>query len=118
MRHDRFAQILSCMHFEKDMHPPTIITDKLWKLRPLTDRIKANMLKHFHPEQHLSLDESMIAFLGRHGCEPLIRRKPIRIGYKIWLLCTPSGYVVNFEIRQSKGTVRKEEYDRIGKCAA
>lgn len=118
MRCNRFQQIISCLHFEKVLIVPPNATDKMWKLRPLMNRVKANMIKHFHPEPNLSFDESMIAYFGRHGCKQYIKGKPIRFGYKSWSLCTPSGYMVNFEIYQGKGTVTTTEYDQFGKCAA
>lgn len=68
MRRNRFQQILQFLHFE-DSYKKVTDSDKMWKLRPITDHLKANMLKHFHPEQHLSYDESMIAYFGRHGCK-------------------------------------------------
>lgn len=118
MRRNRYEQILWSLHFESDLRPPTVIVDKFWKISPLTNRIKANMMNHFHAEQNLSYDESMIPYFGKHGCKQFIRGKPIRFGYKAWSLCTPSGYMVNFEIYQGKSTKGSTEYDRYGKCAA
>lgn len=45
--------------------------------------------------------------------------KPLRFGFKAWSLCTPSGYMVNFEIYQGKNPRSQSAYeDRFGKCAA
>lgn len=118
MRRNRFQQISQFLHFE-DSGKEVNDGDKMWKLRPLTDHLKANMLKHFHPEQHLSFDESMISYFGRHGCKQFIKGKPLRFGYKVWSLCTPSGYLVNFEIYQGKNPRANSTYEeRFGKCAA
>lgn len=120
MRRNRFESIIIwALHFEKELHAPTVIADKMWKLRPLTDRLKANMLKNFHAEQNLSYDESMIPYYGKHGCKQFIKGKPMRFGYKVWSLCTPSGYLVNFEIYQGKNPSGNSAYEtRLGKCAA
>lgn len=59
-----------------------------------------------------------IPYFGKHGCKQFIRGKPIRFGYKSWSLCTPSGYMVNFEIYQGKGSKGNTDYDCYGKCAA
>lgn len=119
MRRDRFADILRNLHFEPNVRPPNNNTDKLWKLRPITDHIKAKMLENFHPEQNLSFDESMIAYYGRHGCKQFIKGKPLRFGYKVWSLCTPGGYLLNFDIYQGKNPRAKSHYEeRFGKCAA
>lgn len=122
MRRNRFQEILQNLHFEenskvssKDGPNP----DKMWKLRPLTDHLKAKMIENFHPEQNLSFDESMISYFGKHGCKQFIKGKPLRFGYKVWSLCTPSGYLVNFEIYQGKNPRSNLEYEaKFGKCAA
>lgn len=122
MRRNRFQEILQCLHFEDNSKAPSkegANIDKMWKLRPLTDHLKAKMIEHFHVEQNLSFDESMIAYFGRHGCKQFIKGKPLRFGYKVWSLCTPSGYLVNFEIYQGKNPRSNAEYEaKFGKCAA
>ncbi|XP_054725569.1 piggyBac transposable element-derived protein 3-like [Anastrepha obliqua] len=71
MRRNRFQEILQNLHFEenskassKDAPNP----DKMWKLRPLTDHLKAKMIENFHPEQNLSFDEKPESLdpFGRH----------------------------------------------------
>jgi hypothetical protein len=55
------------------------------------------------PEQDLSHDEAMIKYFGKCGLKQSIRNKPIRFGYKVWVMATVSGYVVAFELYQGKG---------------
>lgn len=117
MRKNRFKQITQFLHF-KDMTEPNT-NDKIWKLRPLTDHLKKKMLLNFHPEQDLSYDESMIEYYGRHGMKQCLKDKPIPFGFKVWSLCTPAGYLANFEIYQGKNPRSKTEYEeRFGKCIA
>ncbi|KAF2888976.1 hypothetical protein ILUMI_17197, partial [Ignelater luminosus] len=52
--------------------------------------------------EDISIDESMIPYFGRNGCKQFIRGKPIRFGYKAWVLAQPSGYCVNFDIYQGR----------------
>ncbi|XP_070174083.1 piggyBac transposable element-derived protein 3-like [Littorina saxatilis] len=54
-------------------------------------------LNNFVKQHSLSIDESMVPYYGRHGCRQFIRGKPIRFGYKFWVLATPLGYVVQLE---------------------
>ncbi|XP_050329110.1 piggyBac transposable element-derived protein 3-like [Bactrocera neohumeralis] len=118
MRRDHFKEVCRCLHFEPNLVAPND-NEKFWKLRPMTDHLKANMLKHFHPCQQLSFDESMIAYYGRYGCKQFLKGKPIRFGYKVWSLCTPSGYLVNFDIYQGRNPRSNTEYEQcFGKCAA
>lgn len=117
MRKNRFKQISQFLHF-KDLNEPNT-ADKIWKLRPLTDRLKQKMLANFHVEQNLSYDESMIEYFGRHGMKQCMKEKPVPFGFKVWSLCTVAGYLVNFEIYQGKNIRSKTEYeDRFGKCIA
>jgi DNA excision repair protein ERCC-6 len=54
-------------------------------------------LQYFLLQQNLSIDESMIPYYGRHGAKQFIRGKPVRFGFKMWVLATPLGYAVQFE---------------------
>ncbi|XP_008187535.1 piggyBac transposable element-derived protein 3-like [Acyrthosiphon pisum] len=112
MRHDRFLQISRFLHCADNMNINT--SDKMFKLRPLIEKLKVNFLKNFQPYQYLSYDESMIKYYGRHGCKQFLRGKPIRFGYKAWCLTTDFGYLLNFDIYQGKSpnsnTVYEDEY--------
>ncbi len=39
----------------------------------------------------------MIPYYGRHGSKQRIQNKPIRSGYKVWVLAEVLGYVVQFD---------------------
>ncbi|KAI5707426.1 hypothetical protein M8J77_002326 [Diaphorina citri] len=94
-------------------------SDKMWKLKPLLNRLNDNFMEHFIPMQHLNYDESMIAYFGRHGCKQFIRGKPIRFGFKAWCLNTFNGYLVNFDIYQGRKDSAVSKYEKhFGKCAA
>lgn len=117
IRRDRFEQISRFLHCADNNFPEA--RDKIWKLRPLVDRVKQKCLEHFQPEEHLNYDESMVKYFGRHSCKQFIRGKPIRFGYKMWCLNTASGYLVNFEMYQGNSPRRNEEYEKLfGKASA
>lgn len=40
----------------------------------------------------------MVPYFGRHSCKMFIKGKPIRFGYKEWILCSSSGYPFNIDI--------------------
>lgn len=111
MRRNRFLEICRFLHFSDNNYPDA--SDKIWKLRPLMDRIKTKFLNFFEPEEHLCYDESMVKYFGRHSCKQFIRGKPIRFGYKIWCLNTPSGYLVDFEMYQGNNPRRTIEYEKL-----
>lgn len=117
MRKNRFKEITQFLHF-KDMNEPEA-DDKIWKLRPLTDHLKKKFLQHFHPQQDLSYDESMIEYYGRHGMKQYLKEKPIPYGFKVWVLCAVLGYIVNFEIYQGANPRSRTLYEeKFGKCIA
>ena len=84
------------------------------KLRPMMNHLQDAFQKIYIPERHLSFDESMVAYYGRHGCIQFIRGKPIRFGFKKFCLCTPLGYLIAFETYQGK-TYRGKDYNEFGK---
>lgn len=117
MRRNRLQTIMSFVHFADSNN--FVPNDKMWKLRPLIDKINKNMTDNFIPVQNINFDESMIAYYGHHGCKQFLRGKPIRFGFKAWCLNTFNGYLINFEIYQGKNIRGCSEYEKFfGKCAA
>lgn len=49
----------------------------------------------FH--ENLSIDEGMVKYFGHHSSKQFIRGKPVRFGFKDWMLCSSSGYCYNFD---------------------
>nr|CAI5829854.1 unnamed protein product [Callosobruchus analis] len=50
----------------------------------------------FH--SHLSIGEAMVKYFGHHSSKLFIRGKPVRFGYKEWMLCSSTGYCYNFDV--------------------
>jgi len=73
--------------------------DKLYKLRPLIDRINERFQSQCIQTTSQSVDEEMIAFKGRSSLKQYMPLKPIKRGYKVWLRCDSStGYSYQFEV--------------------
>ena len=106
MSRNRFSAIMGNIHFTSNNKLDTM--DKFAKVRPLLDHINTACLANFQPEQTLSVDESMVPYYGRHGAKQYIHGKPIKFGYKMWVLATRLGYVVSFYPYQGAGTTDKE----------
>jgi Transposase IS4 len=105
MSRNRFSSIISNIHFANNNNLEE--TDKFGKVHPLLDHTNAACLANFHPEQVLSVDESMVPYFGRHGAKQYIHGKPIKFGYKMWVLATHLGYVIKFYPYQGSGTTDK-----------
>ena len=96
IRLNRFETILRHLHFNDNILNDK--TDKLYKLRPIIIHLNERFREHGGLEEHISIDESMIPYYGKHYAKQYIKSKPIRFGYKNWALCSNTKYYVTFEI--------------------
>ena len=99
----RFEEILKHIHLcdNQDINP----NDKMAKLRPLISSLNEKYLLYWPDTQNMDVDESMVPYYGRYPSKQYIKNKPIRYGYKIWCLNSPSGYLIQFEPYQGAGSV-------------
>ena len=91
MSRHRFEEILRFLHLADNNHLQK--EDKFAKIRPLVSLLNAKRLAHFPKENFLAVDEAMVPYFGRNGLKQHIHGKPIRFGYKVWCLCTRTGYL-------------------------
>ncbi|KAG5886598.1 hypothetical protein JTB14_001022 [Gonioctena quinquepunctata] len=92
--------------------------DKAWKIRHVMEMLEEKCATNIVPEKHLTYDESMVKYYGKHGCKQFIQGKPIRFGYKMWCLNTKDGYLDNFELYQGKNVKSNNDYETFGKAAS
>ena len=78
------------------------VDDKWAKLRPLFDVVNEKLIQFGVFAEHLSIDEQMVPDFGRQSCKMFIRGKPIRFGYKNWVLCSDDGYPFKVNPYQGK----------------
>jgi len=95
MSRNRFEEILSVLHLYDNQNLDS--GDPMAEMRPLFAHVNEKYLQFFINEEHLSVDESMLPYYGRHSSKQRIVGKPIRMGYKMWVLATSDGYVVQFD---------------------
>lgn len=88
-------------------------SDKVWRVRPIVDIFKRNIMKFGVFCTALSIDEMMVKYYGRFKLKQFIKSKPIRFGIKLWALCSANGYAFNFDIYCGKN----EEVVKLAKCA-
>lgn len=70
--------------------------DKYSKLRPFFDAMNEKFLQFGVFSFNLSIDEQMVPYFGRHSCKMFIKGKPVRFGFKLWCICSSSGYLYKF----------------------
>ena len=67
----------------------------------------------FLKTQNPSIDESMVPYYGRQSAKQFICGKPIRFGYKMSVITTTLGYVVQIELYQG-AQVQQTQYEGRG----
>lgn len=95
MSRNRYYSIKKYIHLANNANLD--LTDKLTKIRPLMILLNKNFIKWGVFHKNLSIDESMVRYYGRHSAKQFIRGKPVRFGYKNWMLCSSTGYCYQFD---------------------
>ena len=80
---------------------------KFAKVLPIYSRLKENCFQFGFFHQLLSIDESMVPYRGLHSARQYIKGKPVKFGYKIWMLCSSDGFPYNFDIYCGKESRRE-----------
>jgi hypothetical protein len=96
-----FGLVLSSIHLNDNTLMPNRGDpnfDKLYKVSPFIDALQKNFLKCFDPDDVMSVDESIILFEGHSSLKQYMPKKPIRRGYKVWMLECKSVNVLKFEV--------------------
>ena len=119
MNKNRFTEIRRFLAFYdkrkkaeyEKVYPPL---DPFYKFRFLLDHINEVCRKNYVPERELSVDESMISYQGVHRLKVFMPRKPIKWGFKAFVLSeSSSGYVCNMILNE--GHKRGENEDILSK---
>jgi Transposase IS4 len=80
---------------DKSVHPKKEKETFAWQVEPIASIIKHNCKALWSPSSHLAIDESMIAYRGRSSHKVKLPNKPIKEGYKVWVL-GDAGYVYDW----------------------
>lgn len=91
---DRFLKVKQFIHVcnNNELDP----NNKFAKIVPFNAILNRKCMQFGVFAHHLSIDEQMISYFGRHSCKMFIRGKPIRFGFKYWDLCSSEGYCFQF----------------------
>lgn len=90
-----FENIRSVLHFNDNaLSNPS---DKLYKLRPIIDHLSKKFVS-IPMDENLSIDEQICATKARHHLKQYLPLKPHKWGYKLYILCSASGFCYKFEI--------------------
>lgn len=100
MSRNRFTEIKKFLHVADNDKITT--GDKIYKVRPLMDIVNRKLQQFAIFSRFLSIDEEMVPHFGHYSCKMFIRGKPIRFGFKLWVLASDNGYPFNVMIYTGK----------------
>ena len=106
MSQNRFFEIKSNLHVA---YNDCLGNTRMAKVKPLYDLLNDKLGMFGIVHEDFSIDESMVPYFGRHSCKQFIRGKPIRFGYKLWVLASCTGLPYHVEIYE--GRIPGEKYD-------
>ncbi|GFU08350.1 piggyBac transposable element-derived protein 3 [Nephila pilipes] len=96
---DIVSTVMSRNHFhviKKKFHlndnPKLKSGDKPGKVAQIFEELGKILRQFVTFLKKFSIDESMVPYYGHHTCTMFTKHKPIRFGFKIWMLCSSSGY--------------------------
>ncbi|CAH0723921.1 unnamed protein product, partial [Brenthis ino] len=92
--------------FDEDITEETRKKDKLWKVRPLIERIQQGCRLQ-GKEKRLSIGEMIIPFRGSCGIKQYCPGKLNPVGLKAFVLTNPNGLILDFQIYQGNITFPK-----------
>jgi hypothetical protein len=107
-----FRNIKRNLHLNNSDHLDA--NEKLYKVRPYVEVLNKKFQQFGILHHHLSIDEQMIPYRGRHSCKMFIFGKPVKFGYKSWTITSSNGYVYGFEIYSGKGSAAADNNLGIG----
>lgn len=76
--------------------------DCLHRVKLLLDLIRNRCLSIYHPKQHMSVDERMIATKARIFFKQYMKAKLSKWGIKLFVMADVNGYTVDFKIYTGK----------------
>ena len=100
MSRDAFQQIKKYIHLADNQN--LTHGDKAAKVNGLYKELNSALQQFGAFHHYLSIDESMVPYHGRSSMKMFMKGKPIRFGYKIWVLAGADGYPYSLSIYQGK----------------
>lgn len=117
MSREHFKKLKSYFHFvnNDDIRAnETNMKNRMFKLQPVIDTLNKAWMQFGTFETDVCIDEQMVPYYGHNSIKQFMKGKPVRYGYKIWMLCSSSGYCYQFDIycgKKSRPSVSDDHTD-------
>ena len=118
---DRFLLLSKFLHFTNndDTEDVSSVPQKLVKLWPVLQHIKNKFSSVYVPEEHVSIDESLMLWKGKLSWKQYIPSKRARYGIKSYEICESStGYIWDFFVYTVKSTEYNSAYENESSVGA
>lgn len=96
---DRYEEISRYLHFVDNTTLPERgqpFYSRLQKVQPIISEMQHNFSSVYAPSKCLSVDEAMIPFKGRSSMKQYMPKKPVKRGFKVWVVAdSRNGYFLN-----------------------
>lgn len=102
-RFDKIKQFFHCNDNSKQLPNTHKDFDKLFKVRPILDSVRAKCQQLLQEENH-SVDEQIIPTKTCTSLKQYLPKKPNKWGIKVWARCRVSGILYDFEVYTGKTT--------------
>lgn len=103
MSREHFKRIKSYFHLVNNddivSHPTSQKScNKMFKLQPAIDLLNKAWIQFGTFEPNVCIDEQMIPYYGNVSIKQFLKGKPVRYGFKIWMLCSADGFCYQFDV--------------------
>ena len=101
MTYKRFKIIKKILYFNNNANVQE--EDKAFKIRPVMNHLNSTFKKYGIFEKNISIDEQMVPYTGHHSIKMFMKNKPIRFGFKQWVMASSGqNYVYSFDLYLGK----------------
>lgn len=104
---NRFLDIKEYLHLADNQK--LVKGNKVAKVAPFYNLLNINLQQFGIWDTNLSIAAIMVPYPGHHETKTFIRRKPIRSGFKIWTMCSTSGFPYKMDIYTGQNLNRCNE---------